>query len=173
LTGAFFDLFIDLFHDKLLQQGVISAEVEALMDELEERSELAGIIQSFFDRAYPANRGVFRWALLEARDAAGFALAKLWQRLSPNHLNYDDVGDLMLEVDREMTGGRFASEIIRNFRWREIGLVEVGPRRLAPGMAASHAFSARTVTPGDQTYLPRLSYRERWDVARRCHIVPS
>jgi hypothetical protein len=173
LTGAFFDLFIDIFHDKLLQQGVISAEVEALMDELEERSELAGIIQSFFDRAYPENREVFRWALLEARDAAGFALAKLWQRLSPNYLNYDDVGDLMLEIDREMTGGRFASEIIRNFRWREIGLVEVGPRTLAPGMAGSHAFSARTVTPGDQTYLPRLSYRERWDVARRCHIVPS
>ena len=88
-------------------------------------------------------------ALLEARDAAGIALAKLWQRLSPNHLNYDDVGNLMLEVDREMTGGRYASEIIRNFLWRQIGLVEVGPRTTAPGMAASHAFSARTVTPGD------------------------
>jgi hypothetical protein len=173
LTGAFFDLFVDLFHEKLLERGVISSEVEALMDELEERTELADVIQPFFDRAYAENREAFRSALLEARDAAGIVLAKLWRRLSPNYLNYADIGNLVLAVDREMTGGRYASEIIRNFRWREIGFVEVGPRTAAPGVAASHAFSARTVTPGDQSYLPRLSYRERWDVARRCHIVPS
>ena len=32
LTGAFFDLFVDLFHDNLVQWGVISTEVEGLMD---------------------------------------------------------------------------------------------------------------------------------------------
>jgi hypothetical protein len=172
LTGVFFDLFVDLFQDKLVQRGVISPEVEALMDELERRSGLAGAIQSFFDQAYADNREAFREALLEARDEAGITLAKLWQRLPADYLNYDDVGDVMLEVDREMTGGRYAREIVRNFRWREIGLVAVGPRMTAPGVAATHAFSARTVTPLDQAGLPRMSYRERWMVARRCHMVP-
>lgn len=172
LTGAFFDVFVDVFHDKLVQRGVISAEVEALMDELERRRELAGVIQSFFDRAYPENREAFRLALLEARDQVGIALAELWRRLPADYLNYDDVGDLMLEVDQDMNGGRYVAEIIRNFQWREIGMVAVGPRMAAPGAPGSHAFSARTVTPGDQAYLPRMSYRERWHVARQCRMVP-
>jgi hypothetical protein len=172
LTGAFFDLFVDLFHDNLVQWGVISTEVEGLMDELERRKELAGVIQSYFDRAYPRNREAFRRALLQARDQAGMALAALWRRVPADYLRYDGIGHLLLEVDRDLTGGRYAAEIISNFRWREIGSVPVGPRMVAPVAAAGHAFSARTVTPGDQVYLPRMSYRERWDVARRCHMVP-
>jgi hypothetical protein len=172
LTGAFFDLFVDLFHDKLVQAGVISAEVEALMDELERRNELAGVIQSYFDEAYPGNREAFRLALLAARDQAGIALAELWRRLPADHLRYGGIGDLMLEVDRDMTGGRHVPDIVSNFRWREIGTVTVGPRLVAPDAAAGHAFSARTVMPGSQAHLPRMSFRERWEVARRYHMVP-
>jgi len=172
LTGAFFDVFVDIFHDKLLQRGVISAEVEALMDELERRRELAGVIQSFFDRAYAEDPKAVRLALLEARDHLGIALAEVWRRLPADYLNYDHVGGAMLEVDREMTGGRYVAEIIRNFEWREIGMVPVGPRIAAPDAAASHAFSARTVTPQDDVSLPRMSYRERWNVARRWRMVP-
>jgi hypothetical protein len=139
---------------------------------LERRKELAGVIQSYFDRAYPRNREAFRRALLQARDQAGMALAALWRRVPADYLRYDGIGHLLLEVDRDLTGGRYAAEIISNFRWREIGSVPVGPRMVAPVAAAGHAFSARTVTPGDQVYLPRMSYRERWDVARRCHMVP-
>jgi hypothetical protein len=51
-------------------------------------------------------------------------------------------------------------------------MVPAGPRMVAPEAAAGHAFSARTVIPGDQGYLPRMSYRERWDVARRYHMLP-
>jgi hypothetical protein len=172
LTGAFFDLFVDVFHEKLVERGIIGREVEELMDELERHKDLAGVIQSFFDRAYQENREAFRRALLEARDHVGLSLAALWGRLSADYLNYDDVGEALLEVDREMTGGRYAGEILRNFRWREIGIVAVGPRLAAPDAAASHAFSSRTVAPGDRLRLPRMSYRERWQVARRCHFVP-
>jgi hypothetical protein len=172
LTGALFDTFVDVFHDKLVRRGVISAEVEALMDQLERRPELADVIQAFFDPAYAENPESFRSALLEARDEVGTALAELWRRLPADYLNYDDVGTLMLEVDRDLTGGCYAAEIIRNFQWREIGLVPVGPRRAVPAAAASHAFSARTVMPAGQVHLPRMSYRERWQVARRSYMVP-
>jgi len=171
LTGALFDILVDVFHDKLVQRGVISPEVDALMDQLERRRQLADVIQAFFDRAYAENQEAFRLALLEARDHMGIALAETWRRLSPDYLNYHDVGDAMLEIDREMTGGRYLDDIISNFRWRGIGMVAVGPRIVTPG-EASHAFSSRTLTPTGRTCLPRLSYRERWDVARRCHMVP-
>ena len=110
-------------------------------------------------------------ALLEARDYVGVAFAETLRRLSADYLNYDDVGAVMLEVDLEMTGGRYQNDIISNLRWREIGLVRVGPR-LAPPDEHSHAFSARTATPADQVGLPRMSYRERWQVARGCRMVP-
>ena len=78
---------------------------------------------------------------------------------------------MLLEVDLELTGGRYQHDIISNLQWREIGLVRVGPR-LAPPDEYSHAFSARTATPADQVGLPRMSYRERWKVARSCRMVP-
>jgi hypothetical protein len=71
-----------------------------------------------------------------------------------------------------LTGGRYAAEIIANLQWREIGMVPVGPRLVAPAATASHAFSTRTVLPGGQADLPRMSYRERWQVARRSYMVP-
>jgi hypothetical protein len=42
----------------------------------------------------------------------------------------------------------------------------VGPRLGPPG-ADSHAFSARTVVPEHRRRLPRLSHRERWEIARQ------
>jgi hypothetical protein len=150
---------------------VIGAEVDPLLDQLERRQELAGVIQSFFGVAYGENHGPFKLALLEARDYVGVAFAETLRRLSPDYLNYDDVGAMLLEVDLEMTGGRYQNDIISNLRWREIGLVRVGPRLAAPD-EHSHAFSARTATPAGLVGLPRMTYRERWQVARCCRMMP-
>ena len=126
MTGANFDILIDVFHDNLVRRGVISAEVDPLLDQLERRKELAGAIQSFFDCAYVENHEPFKLALLDARDYVGVAFAETLRRLSADYLNYDDVGAVMLEVDVEMTGGRYQNDIISNLRWREIGRVKSG-----------------------------------------------
>ena len=102
----------------------------------------------------------------------GLLSPRLLRRLSPDYLNYDDVGELLLEVDLELTGGRYRADIISNFRWREIGLVRSGPAWPAPDEQRATRFRRARLTPGDQVYLPRMSYRERWEVARRCHMVP-
>ncbi len=113
-----------------------------------------------------ARRAGFREALVQARDYLGVALAETWKRLSPDHLHYADVGEILLEVDRELSGGRYRRAIINSLRWREIGTAVVGPR-LAPPGAYSHAVSARTLVPEHRHGLPPLSYRERWEIARR------
>jgi hypothetical protein len=87
-----------------------------------------------------------------------------WSRLSPDFLNYEDVGDALLEVDREMSGGRYQRLILNNFRWRQIGFVPVGPQ-LAPS-GKSHALSARTLVPNHSQRFPRRSYHERWAISR-------
>jgi hypothetical protein len=165
LTGAIFDTFIDVFHESLLDLGLISPQVEDIADQLERRPEYAALMQALFDEAYSADSEGFRRALADARDFMGICLARTWSRLSPDYLNYDDVGDRLLDADRELTGGRLQRAIVKNFRWREIGQIAVGPRLEEPG-AESHAFSARAITPESQPRARRPSYRERWQIAR-------
>jgi hypothetical protein len=166
LTGAIFDILVDVFDQNLLDRGLISPEVEDLLDQFERFPEYEGAIQSLFDEAYLGRREGFRAALLQARDYLGVALAETWKRLSPDHLRYAHVGEILLEVDRELSGGRYRQAIINSLRWRDIGSAAVGPR-LAPPDAESHARSARTLVPEHRHGLPPLSYRERWEIARQ------
>jgi hypothetical protein len=166
MTGALFDIFVDIFHESLLDSRLISPDVEDLADQLEYVPECEPLIQALFDQAYAADPGGFREALGDARDDLGRALAQTWQRLPPSSLNYQDVAAVMLDVDLDLTGGRYQRLMRNNFAWREIGLVEVGPRLSPPG-EDSHALSARTITPPRQPARRRLSYCERWQMARR------
>lgn len=169
LTGALFDILVDIFHESLLERGLISPAVEDLADQLQRRPEYETAIQALFDEAYAQDRDGFKRALLEARDILGYLLAETWRHLSPDSLNYVDVAEALLAADRELTGGRYRRLIRINLDWREIGSVAVGPRR-APPDARSHAFSARTVTPPSSGHGRKLSYRERWEAA---HALPT
>ena len=169
LTGAIFDVFVDMFHESLLDRELISAYVEDLADQVERRPEYADLIQSLFDEAYEQEPAGFKQALLEARDHMGLYLAGTWSRLSPHYLGYDDVGVALLDVDRELTAGRYQRIIQNNFLRRDIGAVVAGPR-LSPPTAASHVYSARTVLPRDERYFPRLSFRERWELAQTAAV---
>jgi hypothetical protein len=164
-TGAMFDVLVDVFHESLLERGLIDQDVEDLVDEIEHRPELEPLSQSLFDQAYPRNPEGFRAALLEARDYLGHVLARTWQRLSPERLTYASAAATVLEVDRDLTGGIYQELILGCIRWREIGSAVVGPR-LAPPGDRSHAFSVRTMTPEVEQYLSKPSYYERWRIAR-------
>ena len=165
LTGAVFDILVDVFHEELLERGLISPEVEDLADQLEYRPEYADLIQALFDEAYVVDPAGFKEALLDTRDTLGLLLAGAWSRLSPHFLNFEDVGDALLDEDLALTGGRFQTQILQNFRWRDIGAVTVGPR-LTPPDEDSHAFSARTMVPGERQRSSRSSYFERRRAAR-------
>ncbi|WP_300031880.1 hypothetical protein [uncultured Roseobacter sp.] len=148
LTGAFFDILVDIFHEMLLDYGAISAEMEDLSDQLLATADYAPVMQEMFDEAYADHPEKFKQALLDARDILGTYLADTWDRISRQDLNFVDVADVFLEVDQDHTNGRFASIIRGNFRLRDIGFVEVGPQ-LAPLDKDSHANSVRTMLPMD------------------------
>ena len=99
LTGAIFDILVDVFHEHLLDRSLISPEVEDLADQLEYRPEYEELIHSLFADAYAQDPQGFKMALLETRDTLGLLLAGAWSRLSPHFLNYDDVGDALLAED--------------------------------------------------------------------------
>jgi hypothetical protein len=146
LTGALFDIFVDIFQENLVEQGLIDRSVADLSDSVRDHPEYMPQIQAAFDEAYSGNEDAFRAALIEARDYLGRALAETWKRLSPHFLSYVDVAELLLAVDRELSGGRYRDEMIESFDWRDIGRVTVGPR-LGGGHWGSHSHSARTIVP--------------------------
>ena len=56
LTGAVFDIWVDIFHESLLDRQLIGPQVEDLADQVERVPEYQGLIQSLFDRAYALTR---------------------------------------------------------------------------------------------------------------------
>ena len=148
LTGALFDIWVDIFHEHLLADRLISGELEDLSDRLEGEPEYQQVIQPLFDQAYAENPGGFADALVASRDYMGFAMAAIWERLTIETLDFADVYQTFLEVDHDMTGGRYHRIIHLNMRRRGIGVIKAGPR-LAPPDKTSHAFSDRTAVPED------------------------
>jgi hypothetical protein len=167
LTGAIFDMLVDVFHEELVERGLFSASAEDLSDRLEDRPDYHRVIQPIFDEAFAAAPDGFREALVSARDTIGICLAETWRRLSPHRLGYDDVGRALVAVDRMLTGGRYRRIIEVNLRRRAIGMARVGPRLRPPG-PESHFDSPRVFVPERQSNCcrRRLSYRERLEMSR-------
>jgi hypothetical protein len=147
LTGAFFDIFVDLFHEHLLEAGLISPAVEHLADRFLENPQYAPLVQARFDHAFARDPDGFKQALLDTRDQFATMLAETWMRLDPDHLSYVDVAETFEAVEHDFTGGRYRRHIRGNFDMRDIGYVRVGPQ-LEPFGRDSHAGSVRTVVPG-------------------------
>jgi hypothetical protein len=165
LTGALFDILVDIYQEILVERGVIRREIADLSDAISKHPEYDPVIQSVFDTVYRRNDRAIRSALLEARDYLGFVLAETWKRLSLDFIRYEDIARTLLGVDRDLSGGRYWPEMIESFTWREIGTVTVGPR-ITPPAEGSHASPARTIVPELGRGLPRMSYRERVLLAR-------
>jgi hypothetical protein len=165
LTGAIFDILVDIFHELLVERRLIGPGLEDLADRVQRMAEHEHLIQNGFDRAYAADPAGFREAFVDARDLVGRYIAESWRRLAPDFLTYEEIGATLVAVDRELSGSRYRRVILVNFRWRGIGEVRVGPW-LASGTTVSHLRSARTMLPEDQTAARRISYRERFLLAR-------
>jgi len=165
LTGAVFDILCDIYHRLLIERGLIGTELVRLVGEEHRLGENEARIQAKFDHAYQGRAAGFRACLCDARECLGQYLAETWQRLTADGFSYAVLADTMLEVDRALNGGRFREAIADSFRWREIGEVALGPRLSRQGQGG-HLHSARTVLPQHARLLPRMSYRERWMLAR-------
>ncbi|MGR9480929.1 hypothetical protein [Rhizobium leguminosarum] len=160
LTGAIFDILVDLFHESLVARGLISPAVENLADIAEFDPAAEAPVQHAFDRAFARNSDGFVEALLDARDVVGTYLAETLWALAPDFLDYGDVARTMLAIDRDESGGQFARIISRNFGQRAIGELHAGAH-LKGGEHRSHVLSARTLLPIDYLALPKMNYREK------------
>lgn len=122
LTGAVFDVFVEVFQKELVKNHLISQELADRSYHGPDEAIDDTAIQREFQAAYEGRHDEFKIALLRARDYLGELLAKSWNRdrLPPNNLTFAGFGSALLTVDLEMTGGQHQQTIRDCFAWREI-----------------------------------------------------
>jgi hypothetical protein len=160
LTGALFDIVVDVFQEILVERGLIGRDVAELSRDVRRDPASVEAIQPVFDTAFATSGEGFRAALVEARDYMGVALAATWMRLTPEILTFDRVADELVLTEMALSGGRYRRAFVESLSWRELGSVKVGPR-LKPPDERSHGFSPRTFIPARNMMMPPMSYRER------------
>ncbi len=143
LTGAIFDVLVEVFQKHLVREGLIDQDLadrsyHQIDDDIDDDA-----IQAEFDRAYHGQEDGFRTALLEARDYLGTLLARTWDRLSPHFLTYAGVGIGLLDADHAISGGAHQETIRDCFAWREITVpadsIALQPHRLSDcGLLGRH-----------------------------------
>jgi hypothetical protein len=120
LTGAIFDVLVDVYQQGLLDSGLISPRLDHLSGRVTGVPVDDPLIDVLFRAAYAGRHDAFKTALVQARDCVGLMLACAWQRLAPDHLTYSDVLEALLSADDDLTGGRYGTTILESFAWREI-----------------------------------------------------
>jgi hypothetical protein len=137
LTGAVFDMLVEVFQEILVRDGLISRELDGLSRQ--QQSPQEGMVQAAFDRAYAGRHDEFKGALLDARDYLGQCLATAWKTLSWD-LSYDRVAEALLAADRQHFGGIDRKIMLDSLLWRGIELpFRNGRRTYRERMAAARA----------------------------------
>lgn len=117
LTGAVFDILVEVFQEILVNDGLISRELNDLSMQDEDAPQ--DVVQAGFDRAYAGRHDEFKEALLDARDYMGRCLAAAWQTFSWD-VTYSEVAAALLEADQRFYGGAGRDIIVESVLWRGI-----------------------------------------------------
>jgi hypothetical protein len=137
LTGAVFDILVEVFQEMLVRDGLISRELDQLSRQ--EENAPADAIQERFDRAYSGQHDKFKNVLLDARDYIGHCLAAAWRTLSWD-VRYAEVAAALLSADQELTGGAGKEIMLESLLWRGIELpFRTGRRAYSERVARARA----------------------------------
>jgi hypothetical protein len=120
LTGAVFDMLVEIFQDGLVRRGAIApdrdprgwtrAEVDASFDSLHLQSR----------RALADFGAAFHAAIEDARDVVGRAMAHTMRSLHPTTLSFERVAAHMLESAAAHGQGHILRALLDVFLWRGI-----------------------------------------------------
>jgi hypothetical protein len=135
LTGAIFDVLVDVFEAMLVERSLFSPKLDLLLRNIELPEVDIRDVEALSAAAYAENPPAFKEALLTARDHVGYCLADSWNQLAAEDLDFDDVAAAFVRADLRLTGGRYGDLIRDNFRRRGIEPGRGRPRAgLQPGV---------------------------------------
>lgn len=110
LTGAVFDLLVEIFQQNLVDRDLIDPRLDdASREGVTDPARLREVDREF-EVAFAADPVGFKHALVDARDSMGRYLADALSRLDWT-LRFGDILAHVIDADRHRTGGRYRLEI--------------------------------------------------------------
>ena len=120
LTGAIFDVLVDLFQDNLVSAGVLPVPVDARgWDKARVEASFANLEAASGD-AFSAHGDVFKRALANARDVVGATMARAMQTIDAEDLTFEEVAARMVQAAIELGLTRVEPAFLENFLLRGI-----------------------------------------------------
>lgn len=136
LTGAVFDILVEVFQHLLVEDGLISPALDEHSRQEVGADEEA--VQAAFDIAYAGRHDQFKGALLDARDYMGNCLAAAWRMLSWD-VTFESMAEALLAADEQVASGAGREIIIESLLWRGI----TAPSRSGRGAMRERVTRAR------------------------------
>jgi hypothetical protein len=130
LTGAFFDILVEVYQLYLVKNNLISEDLarRSLNDENpdDDNDPIKIKIQEEFNSVYNGKEKEFKDNLLNARDYLCKLLSKLWKNISPDDFKYSYVLKSIIQIENDMAKDEkrdnYVNIINECFEWREIYL---------------------------------------------------
>jgi len=120
LTGAIFDILVEIYQDMLAVRGVIPDEANAQgWTRKEVETVFAGLHQTFSAALAHFNQD-FLSVISDARDTVGHALAHVMLTIRPEGLSFDEVAARFLEAMESQGHGPLLPAMAAHFQWRGI-----------------------------------------------------
>lgn len=120
LTGAIFDVLVEVFQHKLTTEGLIPNEANAQgWTRAEVEAAFSGLSQTFSVALARFNRE-FVSVISDARDAIGRALAHVMLTIRPDDLSFEEAAARFLESMAAQGHGAIMPAMVAHFLWRGI-----------------------------------------------------
>ncbi len=120
-TGALFDTLIELYHQSVVDRGLVDLPHDLSHERLFELdAEEIEAIGDRFSEAYETRQFMLKAALEDARDLLGTAIATSWRHLEPGNSTYAEAGTAIAGVFDQADEGLAAETMMENLAWREI-----------------------------------------------------
>ena len=116
LTGAIFDILVEIYQDALVARGLIAADDDARGWTREEVDAAFADLRDVTARAYRRFEHGFTAAILHARDSVGWALAHVMLSVEPVGLTFDAVAARFVESMLDQGYGALLPAMLGHFR---------------------------------------------------------
>jgi hypothetical protein len=120
LTGAIFDILVEIYQDALVVRGLIPNEANAQGWTREEVDTAFADLNVMFSAALTRFDEEFMCVIRDARDAVGRALAHVLMTVRPDVLSFAEVAARLLESMEVQGYGPLMSAMLAHFEWRGI-----------------------------------------------------
>jgi hypothetical protein len=98
LTGAIFDMLVEIYQDRLVSRGLIPGEADGRGWRRQDIERSLEGLHTHSARGLARFAPAFHEALLEARDVVGFSMAHAMKTIHPDTLTFERVAARMLEA---------------------------------------------------------------------------